>query len=165
MNNNNNIIADAYQAVEVRIAGIAATGQTQTQWSFPDLPYLRPNMAFIQAIEYYSVNAITFSPVSGTANVSLAIAQKTAVTLYGGIEGVKQGNQIVQQMPILRLNNMQDAVTSPFSHGMMKFRDLQVDWTKSMLNIASAPANTTDMAFVFGVYFNFAAGSLMNDYR
>ncbi len=161
---NNNIIADAFQAVEVRLPGVVSTGQQQTQWSFPDLPYLRPNMAFIQAIEYYTLASITNSPVSGTALPSLGISQKTSITIYGSIPGVKQGNQIIQQMPVLRLNNMQNATPDPFAQQIMKFRDLQVDWTKTMLTIASAPANTTDMAFVFGVYFNFAPGSLMNQY-
>jgi hypothetical protein len=145
-------------------AGAGATAQTQTQWSFPDLPYLRPLMAYIQALEFYAVAAVTNSPVSGTPNVTLTIAQKTSITIYGGIEGVKQGNQIVQQMPLVRLNNMQDGVVSPFAQQIMKFNDLQIDWTKTMLNIASAPANTTDMAFCFGVYFNFKAKSLMNDF-
>lgn len=161
---NNNIIADAFQAIEVRLPGVAATGQTQTQWSFPDLPYLRPLMAYIQALEFYSIGAVTNSPVSGTANVTVAIAQKTSLTIYGSIQGVKQGNQIVQQMPVYRLNNIQDATPAPFAQQIMKFKDLQIDWTKTQLNIASAPANTTDMAFCFGVYFNFAAGSLMNDF-
>lgn len=161
---NNNIIADAFQAIEVRLPGLGG-GQSQTQWSFPDLPYLRPQMAFIQAIEWYALAAVTNSPVSGTANVSLAIAQKTSITIYGSIPNVKQGNQIVQQMPIVRLNNIQDATPSPFAQQIMKFNDLQIDWTKTQLNIASAPNNTTDMAFCFGVYFNFANESLMNDFR
>ena len=159
------IIADAYQGIEVRLpAGAGGGAQTQTQWSFPDLPYLRPKMAYIQALEFFAVGAVTNSPVSGTANVTLAIAQKTSITIYGGIEGVKQGNQIVQQMPLVRLNNIQDAVVSPFAQQIMKFNDLQIDWTKTMLNIASAPGNTTDMAFCFGVYFNFNSKSLMNDF-
>lgn len=159
---NNNIIADAYQAIEVRLPGVATTGQTGQQWNFPDLPYLRPRMAYIQAIEYYTLAAQTLSPVSGTALVSLGISQKTSITIYGSIPNVKQGNQIVQQMPVLRLNNIQVGTADPFAQQIMKFKDLEIDWTKTFLSIASAPANVTDMAFVFGVYFNFKPGSLMN---
>lgn len=161
---NNNIIADAYQAIEVRLPGVSG-GNTQTQFSFPDLPYLRPNMAYIQALEFYTLASISLSPVSGTPLVSLGIAQKTALTIYGGIAGVKQGNQIVQQMPVLRLNNLQNATPDPFAQQIMKFKDLQIDWTKTTLNLGSAPENTTDMAFVFGCYFNFQPGSLMNDFN
>jgi hypothetical protein len=131
-------------------------------------------MAFIQAIEIYTVNSVSLSPVSGTALAPTAIAQKTSLTVYGGVNGVradgsiysiKQGNQIVQQMPVLRLNNIQNASTDPFAQQIMKFKDLEVDWTKTFLQVANAPANTTDIAFVFGVYFNFQPGSLMNDFQ
>jgi hypothetical protein len=67
-------------------------------------------------------------------------------------------------MPVLRLNNLQNATPDPFARTMMKFRDMSVDWTKSFIQIASSPNNTTDIAFVFGVYFNFKPGSLMNDF-
>lgn len=162
---NQYIVADAFQAVEVRIPGVSG-GQTQMQYQFPDLPYLRPGMAWIQAIEYYSVNATPNSFVSGTASTTAAIAARTSITIYGSIPGVKQGNQIIQQMPIVRLNNIQDATPSPFSQNMMKFKDLEVDWTKTLLQIVGAvPGNTTDLAYCFGVYFNFKPGSLMNDFR
>jgi hypothetical protein len=160
---NNNIISDAYQAVEVRLPGVAA-GQTQTQFSFPDLPYLRPRMAWIQAMEVYTLASITNSPISGTALPSLAIMQKTAITIYGSVPGVKQGNEIYQRMPILRLNNMQNATPDPFAQQIIKMNDLEIDWTKTMLTIATTPGNTTDMAFVFGVYFNFQPGSHMNEF-
>ena len=160
---NNNIIADAFQAVEVKLPGVGS-GQTQQQFNFPDLPYLRPNMAYIQAIEVYTLASVTNSPISGTALVSLPIMQKTALTIYGGVPDVKQGNEIIQRMPILRLNNLRNAATDPYAQQIMKFRDLQIDWTKTMLTIANSPGNITDMAFVFGVYFNFAPGSLMNQF-
>jgi hypothetical protein len=121
-------------------------------------------MAYIQAIEYYTLASITNSPISGTALPTLAISQKTSITIYGSVPGVKQGNQIIQQLPVLRLNNMQNATPDPFAQQIMKFKDLEVDWTKTMLNIATVPGNTVDMAFVFGVYFNFAPGSLMNEF-
>lgn len=172
MQQNNNIIADAYQCVEVRLPGVAA-GQTQTQFNFPDLPYLRPRMAYIQAIEYYTLASVTNSPVSGTALPSLAISQKSSLTIYGSVVSVdrngqptyvKQGNQIVQQLPLLRLNNLQNATPDPFANQIFKMRDLEVDWTKTFVQIATAPNNTTDMAFCFGVYFNFQPGSLMNEF-
>lgn len=164
MRENNNILADAYQAVQITIPGVASTGQTGTTFQFPDLPYLRPRQAYIQAIEVYTLASVSLSPVSGTALASLGIMQKTALTLYGGIDGVKQGNQIVQQIPVLRLNNLQNATPDPFAVNIMKFNNLEVDWTKSFITIGSAPANTSDVAVVFGVYFNFSNKSLMNDF-
>jgi len=33
--------AAKYELVELLVSGVAVTGQTQTQWNFPDLPKLR----------------------------------------------------------------------------------------------------------------------------
>lgn len=170
--NSSPIFSDAYQAVEVVIPGVAG-GQLGTQFNFPDLPYLRPNMAAIQAIEVYTLATQTNGPISGNPLPSLAVMQKSVITLYGGIDGVKQGNQIIQQMPLLRLNNIQNATPDPFSTNMMRFNNLQVDWTKSFIQLASAPANTVSWSYFFGIYFNFIDPnavpgqpmSLMNNYN
>lgn len=161
-----NISADAYQVAEVQLpAGAGSTAQTGQTFPFPDLPYLRPLMAYIQAIEVYTLASVTNSPVSGTALASLAIMQRSSLTLYGGVAGVKQGNQIIQQMPLVRLNNMQNATPDPFSLNMMMLNDMQVDWTKSFVNVNPVPNNTTNMVFLFGIYFNFNPGSgLMNSF-
>jgi len=151
---------DAYQAVEIQIAGVSG-GQTGTQFNFPDLPYLRPNSADIVAVELYTINTLTNSTVSNTATASIAIMKTAALTLYGGIlnpengEPVKQGNEIIQRVPALRLNNIQNASTDPFSRNIFLLNNMQVDWTKSFISLSAAPANTTNISFCFGVYFNF----------
>lgn len=152
---------DAYQAAEIKIPGVASTGQTGTQWNFPDLPYLRPEGANIVAVELYTVNTLTNGTVSNTANASIAIAKTAALTLYGGIINpenglpVKQGNEIIQRVPVLRLNNIQNASTDPFSRNIFLLNNMQVDWTKSFISLSAAPANTTDICFCFGIYFNY----------
>lgn len=160
------IKSDAFQAVEVRLPGVSGGGQTQTQFNFPDLPYLRPKMAWIQAIEFYTVGSTPYSMVSGTATVTAAIAARTSLTVYGSVPNVKQGNQIIQQIPIVRLNAMQAAAApEPFSQSIMLLNDLEIDWTKTYLQVVGgAPANTTDLAYCFGVYFNFKPGSQMNEF-
>lgn len=152
---------DAFQAVDVVIPGVSG-GQTGTIFNFPDLPYLRPQSADIVAIEAYTINTLTNGTVTNTPLASIAIAKTAGLTLYGGIKNpengvpVKQGNQIIQGIPVLRLNNIQNASTDPFNGNVFKLNEMQVDWTKCFIQLTAAPGNTTNICFSFGIYFNFA---------
>ena len=160
MNNENALIYDAFQACEILIAGVAG-GQTSQQFNFPDLPYMRPNSADIVAIELFTINSLTAGTVSNTPTAPIAIMRTASLTLYGGIKSpvnkleIKQGNQIIQQMPALRLNTMQNASTDPFNRNIFLLNKMSVDWTKSFIQLSAAPANATNICFCFGVYFNF----------
>jgi hypothetical protein len=152
---------DAFQAVDLVIPGISG-GQTATQFFFPDLPYLRPQSADIVAIETYTINSLTNGTVTNTPLASIAISKTAGLTLYGGIknpengEQIKQGNQIIQALPILRLNNLQNGSTDPFTGNIFKLNQMQVDWTKCFVQLSAAPGNTSNICFSFGIYFNFA---------
>jgi hypothetical protein len=149
-----NFSYDAYQAAEIIIPGVAG-GQTQQTYSFPDLPYLRPANARIKGIEIYTINTITKSPLTGTALATAANLQTGFLTLYGGIDGVKQGNEIIQRVPLYKLNTVQNASTDPFSRSVFILNSMQVDWTKCNIIFQTAPGNTTNVAVAFGVYFDF----------
>jgi hypothetical protein len=145
---------DAIQSVEIIVPGVSG-GNTSQTFSFPDLPYLRPSNARIKGIELMTINTITKSPLSGTALVTAAMLQTSFLTLYGGIPGVKQGNEIIQRLALSRLNVVQNASTDPFVPEVMPLNEMQVDWTKSNVYMQTAPGNTTAVAFVFNVYFDF----------
>jgi hypothetical protein len=145
---------DAVQAVEIIIQGVSG-GQTQQNFPFPDLPYLRPANARIKGIEILTINTITKSPLSGLALATAANLQTCFLTLYGGIPGVMQGNEIVQRLAVNRLNVVQNATPDPFVRGVFPLRNMQVDWTKSNIYFQTAPGNTTTIAVVFNVYFDF----------
>lgn len=148
---------DAYQAVEI----VLPAGTTGQKFNFPDLPYLRPDSANIVALEAYTVNSLTNSPISNTALATITVMKTAALTLYGGIQNpengqtIKQGNQIIQQVPVLRLNSMQNASTDPFNRNVFLLNSMVVDWTKSFIELSAAPGNVAAASFVFGVYFNF----------
>lgn len=148
---NDVINSDAYQAVEIRIPA----NTTGTVFQFNDLPYLRPGLAEIVAVEAYTLASIATGPVSGIALAPLSVMQKSFLTIYGNIPGVKQGNQIIQSMPLLRLNNMRNATPDPFSITIMKLNNIEVDWTKSFVSMSSGPGNVVDNVLAFGIYFNF----------
>lgn len=148
---------DAFQAVEI----VLPAGTTGQKFNFPDLPYLRPDSANIVALEAYTVNTLTNSPISNTPLATITVMKTAALTLYGGIENpengqaIKQGNQIIQQVPVLRLNNIQNASNDPFSRNIFLLNNMVVDWTKSSIELSAAPGNANAASFVFGVYFNF----------
>lgn len=134
-----------YEFVEISVAGVASTGQTGTRWSFPDLPKLR--YTSLQALQVYTIATMSIAP-SGTALPTLAILQKSYLVLYSND---RQDNYNV---PLLTLNSIQDAVPSPFQRGLYEFSGQKVTWDKSYISIASAPANTTNFSFCFGIYYN-----------
>lgn len=148
---------DAFQAVEI----VLPAGTTAQTFNFQDQPYLRPDAADIVAIEAYTANSLTSSPISRNALATITVMRTASLTLYGGIknpvngEMIKQGNQIIQQVPVVRLNNIQNASTDPFSRNIFLLNNMQVDWTKSYIELTAAPGNVAAASFVFGVYFNF----------
>lgn len=149
---------DAFQCVEIKIKGVAG-GQKAQVFNFPDLPYLRPDAARIVGIETYTRGTSANSPVSNTPLFSnLNIIN---LTLYGGIENpengisIKQGNQIIQQLPLLRLNSQASTNDAPYNNNIFLLNNMVVDWTKSQINFTEIPDNEIDLAVIFGVYFNF----------
>lgn len=142
----------AFQTVEI----VLPAGTTSQVFNFNDLPFLRPDQAKIKMIEAYGPSAVAYSPVSNTATVTATVMAAASLTLYGGLaSGKKQGNQIVQQVPVNRLVSMV-AGTNPYNQNPFISNDgILVDWTKSQIQISIPPANVAAAAFVFGVYFDY----------
>ena len=145
---NNYLNTDGFSLVELRVPGVAVSGQSGVQFNFLDQPYLRPDVASIRAITLYTFNSITGSPVSTGTLASVAITKTASLTL------VSDGFNIVQKLPVVALNVIQNASTDPFVREYTMFNNLRVDWTKSFVSMTAAPANTTDIYFVFGVYYD-----------
>ena len=147
---------DAFQVAEISIPANTA----QTKFPFPDQPYLRPANAIIKAIEIYVPATITNSPVTGTALSTVAELKKTALTLYGGkyTDGnriaIKEGNQVIQQIPTLRINSSSGAAGDSYNQNIFVLDSLSIDWTKSFIEYTTAPANGSAAAMVFGIYFD-----------
>lgn len=137
-----------YQAVELRVTGVSGTGQTITKWNFNDLPYLRPNRAAIMGIEILTTNSITGGPITGTALPTVNQLKTAALTLY------VDGTELIQQIPLLKLNVLQNASTDPFARDIFKLEGLGIDWTKSYVSFNAAPGNTADFVIPFGVYYD-----------
>lgn len=136
--------ATKFELIEVQVPGVAVTGQTQTLWNFPDLPKLR--YVSTQAITVYTAGTISASPSNFTP-VSTAILQKSYLVLY------TNERQDLYRVPLLELNRFQNSANDPFVRQLWEIPGSKITWDKSYIQIANAPANTTNLAFVLGVYY------------
>jgi hypothetical protein len=137
--------AAKYELVELLVPGVAG-GQTQTQFSFPDLPKLR--YTALMALETFAVDTLTVSP-NNVALPSAAILQKSYLVLYSN------ERQDLFRIPLISLIRTQatTGASAPFVRSLPEFSGQKITWDKSYVTIASAPANTTNISFVFGVYY------------
>jgi hypothetical protein len=137
--------AAKYELVELLVPGVAG-GQTQTQFSFPDLPKLR--WTALMALETFAVDTLTVSP-NNVALPSAAILQKSYLVLYSN------ERQDLFRIPLISLIRTQatTGASAPFVRSLPEFSGQKITWDKSYVTIASAPANTTNISFVFGVYY------------
>lgn len=149
---------DAYQLCEVQLPAYT----TSRQFNFPDLPFLRPNSARIKAIELFDSSAAQYGPISNNLNAdNNGNLNFSSLVLYGGINNpqnntpIKQGNEIIQRVPLLRLNTTGNS-SSVKTQNIFLLNSMLVDWTKSYVSLSAAPANgAVNECFIFGVYFDY----------
>lgn len=151
------------QGVEIKVPGIAVSGQQQNLWNFPDLPYLRPDRARIKGIQVFTYDSVNYSSVSGTQLFDIGIYQRTSLTLYGAVNYTdkmgnykrSEGTELIKQIPLISTNNMQNAAADPYQRYILKLESLSVDWEKSNIVITnSPPGNTADRCFLFNVFYD-----------
>jgi hypothetical protein len=139
-----------FQAVEIPVA----QNSTLVQYNFPDQQNLRN--AEITAIEIYTSETLAKSPVTGSNLISVADLQKTSLLLYQG------DVQLTYYLPVLALNRYQggSAFTAPFVRALFELDNVVISWTKSLVQLASAPASVAGApaVFAFGIYYELPKG-------
>jgi len=134
---------ERFEAVEINVP----SGSTLTRFYFPDLPNLRN--AKISAIQVYTAGSITATPLTGSTPVTTADLKKSFLTLYQG------DLQLVYNVPMISFNNMVTGATpDPYTFELPAINGITVSWVKSYVNLPSA-LGTTNVAYSFGVYYNF----------
>jgi len=128
-----------FQGLEVPVA----TGSTLTKFFFADQPQLRN--AYIEAIQFYNINATPLSILSGLPSVTDADASKSYLTLYQG------DLQLVYQLPIVAIANIVKG-TGAYVFDLPSMNDQDISWTKSYISLPTALA-TTGVAYSFGIYY------------
>ena len=134
-----------YELVEVLVPGISG-GNTTTQVQFPDLPKLR--YVSTLALETFGVDTMAVSP-NNVAVATAAILQKSYITLYA------KDRQDIYRIPLISLCRTQatTGATTPFVRQLFELNGVQITWDKSFITLASAPANTVNFSYIFGVYY------------
>ena len=138
--------AAKYELVELLVTGIASTGQTQTQWSFPDLPKLR--YTSLLAMETWAIDTLEKSP-NNVDTPTAAIMEKSYLVLYSN------ERQDLYRIPLISLMRTQatTSASAPFVRALYEFQGQKITWDKSFIQIANAPGNTTNFSYCFGVYY------------
>jgi hypothetical protein len=133
---------ERFEAIEVSVP----SGSTLTRFQFPDVPQLRN--AKISGIQVYTAGSITATPLTGSTPVTTADLKKSFLTLYQG------DLQLIYSLPLISLNSIVNSAADPYTFELPAINGLTISWTKSYISLPSALA-TTNVAYSFGVYYNF----------
>jgi hypothetical protein len=139
--------AAKFEFVSIAIPGVAVTGNSGTLFNFPDLPKIR--YTSLLAMETYGADTLSVSP-NNVTNTSASILQKSFLVLYAN------ERQDLYRIPLISLVRIQatTGASTPFNRALFEFQGgPKVTWDKSYIQMASAPANTTDISLNFGVYY------------
>ena len=151
-----------YELLEIQIPAAS----TATRFNIPDQPQLRTDQdadIIIQAIETFDIFGIPLSP-NAIALPTDAQLQQTYLVLY------VEGEESIYRVPLLSLKRIANEINAvpqnaPFVYDLFKFRNIQVDWTKSYF-FTPTPYSTVDVpnttfSFLLGVhYFKLPPGTM-----
>lgn len=139
------------QLVELKIFGVAG-GNTGTRFQFQDQPYLR--FKSILGIDTYNATEVPVSPTGATV-VSNAQMIKGYLTLYiNDVDNPSSVGEWMQNIPLVQMHRIE----SPTSANVFVFEPMllagqTIIWDKSYVTLSSAFSNTTDVSFLFNIYF------------
>jgi hypothetical protein len=143
------------QLIELINVGVATTGNQNTRIQFPDQPYLRNKQ--ITGIEVLCNLDMSASPSNRTP-VTVAQMQTSYLTLY--LNDVNKPGDVgewIQLVPFTLMHRSQNSGSSttsmPFVRQMFELVGQTIFWEKCYVTLPVAFANTSDVSFLFNVYF------------
>lgn len=129
---------------------VPATVVGQTNFTFPDIPFLRDKKCY--GIE---ATANVLGPVTGKSNLFgiVAFTQAGFITLVDNLN-----DQFVQNMPLTELRNAWNlfpgVVNISFnSNGLTVFSERVILWNKCTIYFPITPIPSVDRTFVFTIYY------------
>jgi hypothetical protein len=142
-----------FEFTEIVVPGVSG-GQTGTRWNFPDLPKLR--YTSLQAVESYVGDGmipgdLTLTPLNNPV-FPVEIIKSSYLVLY------LNERQDVYRVPLITLHRTQSVSSTantpiPFVRSLFEFAGQKVTWDKSYVELPTAPANTVNTSFAFGIYY------------
>lgn len=152
------------QLIEIVNPGQAG-GNPSTKIQFQDQPYLRNKK--IYGIEVFTKNDMAVSPTNKTL-IDSATFKKSYLTLYStDTNNVANIGEWLQNIPFAVMHRVQNNVTEgqtlpanpnvqffdPFCRSMYELTGQIIYWEKCFITLPTAILNTSDVSFVFNVYF------------
>lgn len=117
----------------------------------PDQPMLRDKR--ILGIEFYTVNDMPISPITGNPLPSGGVISLTSFTGYtGDPQDEKDTGEYVYRIPLISLHNSQNGVDT-FVQRVLRFDDLNLQWEKSQLVFSAIYTPGTTTSFVCNVIY------------
>ena len=141
------------QLVELKVFGVSG-GNTGTRFQFQDQPYLR--FKPIMGLETVNRNDVPASP-TGADVVTSSDLIKGFLTLYiNDVDDPSSVGEWIQNVPMTLLKRTQDqqgGTVAPFVRQPFLLAGQTIIWDKSYVTLSSPLNNTTDLSFLFNVYF------------
>lgn len=130
---------------------IFPANSTATKLQFNDLPYLRGKQ--ITSIESLNENDVNKSPTNHDV-VSSSQFGKSYLTLYLNDLGNPQNvGEWIQSVPLVLMHRIQNSSSDAFVRKPYDMVGQVVYWEKCYLTFGSSLGNTTDVSFLFNIYF------------
>lgn len=135
-----------YQLISINVP----ENSTGTRYNFPDQPNLRN--AGLVSVATYSNKAISVGP-NGETISPIDDFKKAYLVLVNG------NQEDIFRIPLVELNrivpnNFDAAEYVPAITHLIEFMGQQIDWSKSYIQLGSAPSVSTAFSFFFGIYYN-----------
>jgi hypothetical protein len=138
------------QLIELVSNGISG-GNSATKIQFTDQPYLRNK--HITGIEILNVRDMAVSPTGNTV-IDNTTMLKSYLTLYlTDPSNPSNVGEWIQLVPFTDLHRIQNASNDPFARQMYELQSPTIYWEKCYITLGSAIGNTSNVSFLFNVYF------------
>ena len=134
------------------VSVLIPANSTLTKFLIPDLPNLREVLTF--GVQVYTVDEVAVDIISRNPVCShTAVLHNSFMTFvnYGGKEFLKQA-------PAIMFNTIQqNGIAGVTNWNEMDFKSLigqRINFPKSYIEFATAPATAVDTAYIFSVYYS-----------
>lgn len=127
-----------YQLVQI------AANQAQTRYYFPDLPNLRDVKTY--KITAFHSNLIS-KDINGVNLVSQSDFENSYITIYSN------GFEYIQKLGLSALQTMTRSNNYKNMNGGIGLNPIQIDFSKSFVEIAPTITPSFPASFVFGIYY------------
>jgi len=105
----------------------------------------------VTGLEVFTADDVSKSPTQQPV-ITLADAKKAFLTLY--TRGTSKGaGEYLQNIPLVRMHNQQNSTTDSVARYPLSVVPVDIDWSKSSLNLGATFTVTTGFSVLIMVYY------------